>query len=413
MKISKIKNVLISQVGVIFFVYFMQGVIHNLGHPVTPALVTDLGIPDYYFGIYFAAMSFGLLLGAPIWGILADLSQKRYYMFFGLLLYSLGQILFGFSTDKNLMILFRFMSGFGVSASITLLMSHLVELSPPSIRKMYLGWYQGLFVLGSSVGYFLGGFVTENSFFVNALHTDLFRNVFLIQAILNVFHALFIFFFIKERKAETNEAEVKEKPNFLSSIKEVTNLNKELLLFLVSLTFISLGAITVSKFIEVYMNDIGLNPADIGTFVGATGLVALFTMIFIVPFVVVIKNDLKIMVFIQLLSASIIFIVFRQTDIIIALWTGFMMYIVLKTLYAPLEQHFISSFADGDKYGKILGVRQSFYSIGLVVGPLIGGVLYNKFPRYAFDFAAAMFLVGFILLLIVGTRLKKQQKEIV
>ncbi len=406
MNFKKFKNMIFSPVGIVFLVYFMQGVIHNLGHPVTPALVSDLGIPDYYFGIFFAAMSFGLLVGAPIWGILADLSQKRYYMFFGLLLYSLGQYLFGFGTNKNLMVLYRFMSGVGVSASITLLMSHLVEHSPKEMRKMFLGWYQGLFVLGSSVGYYFAGVLTRNVFLINIFNTSDYRYVFLLQSILNIFHALFIFFFIKEKK---NGAPKESRGNFITNLKGITKLNAELLLFLVSLTFVTLGAIVVSKFIEVFMNDSGYDPSAIGNFVGATGIVSLLTMIFIVPVVVKLKKDFHVMILIQLLSAIIIFVVFRQTDIMVALWTGFMLYIVLKALYSPLEQHFISSFAEGEKYGSIMGVRQSFYSVGLVLGPLIGGVLYDVEPIYAFYFSSAMFIVGFILLMIVGNRLNKQE----
>lgn len=404
----KFKKILFSPIGIVFFVYIIQGIFVNLGHPITPAFVNDLGIPKYYFGFYFSAMSLGILIGAPLWGTLADLSQKRYYMFIGLLLYSFGQILFGFGTNKDLMIIYRFMSGFGISASLTLLMSHLVENSPKGRRKIYLGWSQGLLILGSSLGYFIGGILSVNTFFAYHFNTDEFRNIFLIQGILIAVLALFVVFFIKENKNETAEKPTKRR-NFLQGIKDITKLKSELLIFLISLTFISLGATVVSKFIEVYMTDSGLNPIDIGKFVGATGIVSLITMIVVVPLIVKVKNDFKVMIVIQLLSAIIIFFVFRQTDIIIALYTGFMLYVVMKTLYAPLEQHYIAGFAEGEKYGRILGVRQSFLSIGLVIGPLIGGFLYNKVPLYAFDFSVAMFLVGFILLLFISKRPKKQE----
>jgi DHA1 family multidrug resistance protein-like MFS transporter len=392
------------QVVVVLLVYFVQGIIHNLGHPVTPALITSLNISDYYFGLYFAAMSFGLLIGAPLWGVLADLSKKKYYIFFGLLVYSIGQILFGFGTNANLMILYRFLSGFGVSASITLLVSHLVEHTSDEKRKVYLGWYQGVFVLGSSLGYYIAGFLTESDFFTEVLHTGDYRNIFLIQGVLNMFHALIIFTFLVEKKQNTTS----EKSGFLSSMKKLTTLDKRLFLFLLSLTFFSLGTIVVSKFIEVFMNDEGYLPRDIGDFVGTTGIVSFITMILIVPVTIKIKKDFNIMLFIQLFSAVIIFIVFKQSNIMLWLYTGFMLYVVLKTLYSPLEQHYIASFAEGDKYSSILGVRQSFLSIGLVLGPIIGGFLYDFNPLYAFDFAVIMFLIGFLLLFVMGRVFNKE-----
>jgi len=393
----------------VFVIYFFQGVIHNLGHPVTPALVSDMGIDKSYFGYYFAAMSFGLLVGSPIWGYLGDKGHKRIYVVVGLLIYSVGQYMFAYIGDKNVMILFRFMSGFGVSASITLILSHLIEHSPLDRRKIYLGWYQALFVLGSSAGYFIAGVISTNPFFIELLHTNDYRIIFAIQALWNVFHAFYIFIFLGKEKPRVKTENTKpKKPSIIEGFKSIKKLNKNLLLFLISLTLISLGTINISKFIEVYMNDIDLSPADIGNFVGLTGIVSLVATVILVPVVARLKKDFPIMLIIQALSALIIFFVFRQESIMLALYSGFMIYIVLKAIFSPLEQHYISSHASEGKLGTIMGVRQSFFSIGLVAGPLLGGWLYEIAPQYVFDFSAIMFILGFVLILIVGKRIKNE-----
>ena len=401
----------------VFIIYFFQGVIHNLGHPVTPAFVRGQGIEDYYFGIYFAAMAFGLLVGSPLWGILGDRGNKRQYVFFGLILYSIGQVLFAYVSNQYWMILFRFISGFGVSASITLLMSHLIENSQEDRRKMFLGWYQALFVLGSSLGYWLSGELTSKPFFIELLNTTDYRNIFLIQAVWNVFHACYIFFMIGKDRVIVSviDSDIVEKPKklgLLAGFKAVRKLDTNLIIFLISLSLISLGMINVSKFIEVYMDDINLLPSDIGDFVGLTGIVSLIATIVLVPIVARMKKDFKIMILIQLLSAVIIFLVFRQENIMLALYTGFMLYIVLKALYSPLEQHYIASHAPTGKYGSIMGVRQSFFAIGMVVGPLVGGILYDLKPIYAFDFSGIMFVIGFVLLVIIGKRIRKTEQNI-
>ena len=33
--------------------FFIQGVIHNIGHPITPSFVRALGIPEFMFGVFF------------------------------------------------------------------------------------------------------------------------------------------------------------------------------------------------------------------------------------------------------------------------------------------------------------------------------------------------------------------------
>ena len=160
------------------------------------------------------------------------------------------------------------------------------------------------------------------------------------------------------------------------------------------------------------MNEIGLSVKNIGDFVGATGIASLLSTIILVPIVAKLKRDFPIMIIIQLLSAVIIFFVFRTNEIIIALYTLFMAYVILKAVYTPLEQHYISSHAPAGKYGTLMGIRQSFFSIGLVLGPLIGGVLYNIKPLYVFDFSALTFVIGVVLLLIVGNRIKRVNGQI-
>ncbi|MCK5762121.1 MAG: MFS transporter [Candidatus Izimaplasma sp.] len=387
----------------VLILYFFQGVIHNLGHPITPYLVSDLGIEDYMFGVFFATMSFGLMLGGPIWGVLGDRGNKRIYMVAGLLVYSIGQFMFGYAGNQYVMVFFRFISGFGVAASVTLLLSHLISLAPKEERTKYIAWSVAMFTIGSSLGYYLGGFISTNQFFINLLGTDDFKKIFLIQAILNIFHAINMYIQIKEVK---NSSLNEKKASFIQGFLDIGKMNKNLIIFLISLTFISIGMINLSKFIDVYFKELGYNPNELGTFVFWTGIVSLLTSIFIVPLVVKLKKELTIMIWIQVISSVIIFFVFRGNNILLLLYTVFMIYVILKAIYAPLEQNYISTFAHDGKYGTIMGVRQSFFAIGMVIGPLVGGFLYNINPLYVFDFSILMFILGLVLLLAVRKRLR-------
>ena len=389
----------------VFILYFFQGVIHNLGHPVTPYLVSDLGIEDYMFGVFFAAMSFGLMLGGPIWGVLGDRGNKRIYMAIGLIVYSIGQYMFGYSGNEYVMVLFRFLSGFGVAASVTLLLSHLICLAPKEKRTNYIAWSVAMFTIGSSLGYFIGGFISTNEFFVDLLGTDDLRRIFLIQAVLNVFHAINMYIQIKQVKEPVNG---EEKISLIQGFLDIKKMNKNLIIFLISLTFISIGMINISKFIDVYFKELGYDQGDLGTFVFWTGIVSLLTSVFIVPLVVKYKKELSIMIWIQVLSSIIVFFVFRGNEILLLLYTVFMIYVILKAIYAPMEQNYISTFAHDGKYGTIMGVRQSFFAVGMVIGPLIGGFLYDIKPLYVFDFSVLMFILGFILMIAVRNRLKNQ-----
>ncbi len=403
-----------KRILVLLVVYFVQGMINNLGHPVTPILITSTGIPNEMFGYFFSMMSLGLVIGGPIWGILGDTWRKETFVLIGLLIYSAGQILFGFVDDMYWKVAFRFMSGFGVSAAITLMLSHLIVISADNERAKNIARSVALMGLGSSVGYLLGGEMNSSALMIRLFRTDLYQNIFLIQGILNAILAVSLFFIlrtqvVKEVKVETS---VKERKSFLSGFKHVKDLSPNLILFMFSITLISIGAINVGKYLEVYFNELGYNPDFIGRYVFITGIVAILTNIFLVPLILKIQRDFKVMIFTQIISAIIIFVIFRLPNLLLMLYTVFMFYVVLKAVFAPLEQNYISKHAKGGRYGTMMGIRQSFFSIGMVIGPLIGGYLYSIEPLYVFDFSALMFLLGFLLLLFLEKKVKRELRDL-
>ena len=375
--------------------FLIQGIVHNLGHPVTPKLVTSLGISSYMFGIFFAVMSAGLMLGAPLWGVLGDRGGKRFYAFFGLIGYSIGQIGFAYSEQEIVMVFFRFLSGFSVAASVTLLASSIIEISEKEHRATYLAYSAAMTVLGGSIGYFIGGQLGSNDMIMHFLHITELKHVFLIQAIVNVLHATYVLLAFQESREKREKT---NKISFVSSLKEVTKIKKSLLFFLLALTFISMGITNLGKFIDVYFNDLGYSTGDLGTFVMVTGFVSLATSIFIVPIVAKFKRRLLLLIILQLMNAAIIFYVFRANNFLLAIYTIYMFYIIFRSIYQPLEQNYISEHAIDNKYGTIMGIRQSFFSLGMVIGPFVGGFLYDQSPLLQFDAAAVTFLIGVILL---------------
>ncbi|MBU1145369.1 MAG: MFS transporter [Firmicutes bacterium] len=395
-----------KQLIIILFLSFIQGIIHNFGHPVTPALVTSLQIPNYMFGVFFASMSLGLMIGSPLWGFLGDLGNKKLYITLGLILYSVGQAAFAYVGNMYWMIFFRFLSGFGVSASMTLLLSYVIDISDKKDRAKHLAFLAALITLGASIGYGIGGFLTENNFFVTYFGTSDLRRVFLIQAILNLFYTLLVILLIKGMNQKNLDF---KKPKIRPNFKGIKSMNSTLLLFLISLSFISIGSINLSKYIDVYFNELGYTPSQLGTFVMVTGFVSVVSSILIVPLIVKLKHELVVITIIQILSVIIILFVFRQVKFLFYVYTVFMLYVILKAIYQPYEQNFISSFAKEGATASIMGVRQAFLSIGMIIGPLLGGFLYEIKPLLVFDVSAGMFFIGFVLLLYILIKQKSKK----
>ncbi|MBN2540624.1 MAG: MFS transporter [Bacilli bacterium] len=393
-----------EQLMVILF-FFVQNIIHNLGHPVTPAFVENLGIQDYMFGVFFAAMSFGLMIGGPIWGSLGDRGKKKPYIIIGLIVYSIGQFFFGYSNNQYLMVLFRFLSGIGVVSAITLLTSHMIELTPKDKRAKFLAYNMAVTTLGAAFGYLIGGFISQNQFTVDLFHITNYKEIFLIQSILNIGYVLLILFLFKDKEAI---AIAPKKTSVFSNFKFIKSIDYRLFLFLIALMFITIGSINLNKFIDVYFNNLSYNPFQLGIFKMVIGCVTVVVSIFLVPYFARMRKQIGLMMVIQLASAIIVFFSFRSSSFIITIYTLYMLYIILLAVFTPLEQNYISLHAKEGEYGKIMGIRQSFLSIGMVIGPLFGGVLYDRSPLLMFDSAAASFILGFLILVIIGFLYRKR-----
>lgn len=395
-----------KKAALIISFFFIQNLIHNIGHPVTPSFVNDLAIPDYMFGLFFAAMSFGMMVGAPIWGILSDQGRRKLWIGIGLSMYTLGQLAFGYVGDSVLMVLARLFSGLGVVSAITIFTAIIVEQTEAKKRAKILAFVAAATTLGASLGYYLGGFLATNQVMINLLHTDNLSTMFLIQAILNALYTLLIILTLNDVKVGLT---FQQKPSMVLGLKSITKIDKRLLIFFISLTLMNMASTNLSKYIDIYFIDLGYTAQDLGTYVMITGFVSLFASIFLVRLATKFRKQLVLIAVMNILSSLIVFIVFRSNYFITMMYTVYLIYVIFKTLYVPLEQSYIAKEVKEGQYGSVMGLRQSFVSLGMVLGPVIGGFLYDVSPSLLFDFNGVLFLLG--VLFIFGVMLIEKKRS--
>jgi len=395
-----------SSILIIFIFFFIQGIALNLGHPVTPKFVTTHGIEDYMFGFFYAMMSLGFLLGGLFWGHLGDQASKKKLIATGLFIYGIGQIGFGFIIQGTIMTFFRMFSGFGAAAAVTLLTAQLIESSPEEKRARNLSFGVAFMTIGGSLGYYFGGILGSNSFFMTYLGTSNLSIVFLIQGLFTFFYATLILFFFHFEKGE-----VKKKQSMIQSLKYISLLKASLLIFFISLTLFTMAKTNVSKYLDVYFNDLGYTTGDLGTFVMATGFVSLFASFILVPIFAKFKNQILVIILVQVFNAIILFFVFRAENFLLTVYTLFMLYVLSMTIYQPLSQNFIASEVKDGKYSFVMGIQQAFTALGQIIAPLIGGFIYQANPVAVFDFSSLLYIIGAILAVVVLILCKYQHPK--
>jgi MFS family permease len=380
----------------IFLIFFLQGVIHNIGHPITPSLLRSLDIPNFMFGLYFSMMSLGLMFGGPFWGAIGDRGKKKWSIFLGLFIYSIGQFGFGYAGSALWMVFFRFISGFGVIALHILLISRLIETTEKEKQTQALGIVVALSLLGSGIGYWVGGWVATNPLLFNLILNNQMKQIFLIQALANIILAAFIWLIIDE-KGIVNKTLIKQ--SFLGKFRDIKADDHSIFLFFIALFFITMGNINITKYLEVYFIDLGYTAQDLGTYSLVSNLVALITSLLLVPIISKFSKQRVLMIYIYIISSVLVVIVFRSAYFLVMMYSLFLVFVMLRTVFTPLEQGYIAKTSKQNKYGVLMGIRQSFVSFGMVIGPLIGGLLYDLNPKALFYSSALMFIIGIIILI--------------
>ena len=139
-----------------------------------------------------------------------------------------------------------------------------------------------------------------------------------------------------------------------------------------------------------------------------TGVVGALSNLLIIPLVKKVNNKrlLYILLSLVLLSAVLTFITFSSKEnIMVFLLSTHLIYFICKATITPLEQNELSKHSSSENNGKIMGARQTMLSIGNVVGPLLGSVLYTKgnplifiISGYIILGALAIYIIYFLLL---------------
>ena len=126
-----------------------------------PKIVTDLGGDQSAFTWVITASLLATTVSTPMWGKLADLTNRKVLVQVALVIFVVGTALAGLSPSTEALIGFRVIQGIGGGGLIALVQVIISDIISPRERGRYVGLMGGIMALATAGGPLLGGVVTD------------------------------------------------------------------------------------------------------------------------------------------------------------------------------------------------------------------------------------------------------------
>ncbi|CAM4186183.1 MFS transporter [Erysipelothrix inopinata] len=385
-------------VVVLFVIYGFEAVAANLAHPITPNLIEYRNMPNYMFGVVFAAMSLTNFLLSPFWGNICNHIESRKLLMISGIGYAVGQGMFGIATNPLVMTMARFVSGLFVSCMSIAATYYVILHSPPEEKSRNLTITITTFTVMGTFGYFLGGYLGNINIFIP----------FLLQCILLSLSGILYYIFLKPNSVVkvANYKELIHKSNPVQSFIDIgPSLSPLVISLFATVLFASLASTSFTQNYAYYLqNTLGMSPLINGI---TKGLVGIFATIFnfTITLMILRKNDVeKHLSYLFAVLASVLTIIglYRSNPTIFIVLGIVVM--VLDTIQVSILQDRNAAYATPENQGVMLGMHNAMKALGMIGGSLISGFIYDFNPFYPF----VMTLILYVLAMFSANKLRKR-----
>ena len=362
------------------------GVLFNIGNPAIPLYTNSLNISGRFVGFYLASGGIGLLLFATPWGALGDIKDRNKVLGIVFLGFALGQILFGIFNNQYLLLLATLISGLFVAGVLVNLYSYINDIyTDEQNRNRTLSYAVSTYMIGGAIAYLIGGYLAR-------LLDPHFNWVFIIQGILLAISGIYIYF-EKTDLVDTDQRLTRK--FFLDNMKQVITM-PWVPVYTITLTFfISFSHNNVRRFLDYYVINQNYSVIQLGYLIFTVGIVSLISNVFIAPYFLKRYHNFRFLQFQFIFAPIALYLAFQTNNLMVGLYTFFIVYTIMLAIYEPTAISFMSENTAVSQ-GVLVGVRQSVVGLGMTLGFIVGGFLFEINELYVFYFSVFFYIIVFI-----------------
>lgn len=348
--------------------------------PVLPTIMNELDLSGQVVGYLVAAFAVMQLLVSPISGRWVDMVGRKKMIVIGLFLFSFSELLFGLGTVVEMLFLSRLLGGVSAAFIMPAVTAYIADITTLETRSKGLGYMSAAINTGFIIGPGIGGFLAE-------LGT---RVPFFAAAIFALTAAILSLFTLKEPERNTADEYIKEKMTGLKRVLQPLYLPAFLVILISSFGLAAFDSI-FSLFVD---HKFGFAPKDIAIVITGGAIVGAVSQVLLFDWLTKWFGEIKLIAYCFIFATVFVFLITVVETYLAILFVTVFIFVGFD-LMRPAVTSYLSKTARNEQ-GYISGMNSMFTSFGNILGPVLGGWLFDIDLDYPFYFAAICLLVGII-----------------
>lgn len=380
------KTVLLILLSNIFIVFLGVGLIV----PVMPSFMNIMHLSGKTMGYLVAAFAFAQLLMSPLAGRWIDTYGRKKMIVIGLVLFSASELIFGLGTHVSVLYIARILGGIAGAFIMPAVTAYVADITSVEERPKAMGYVSAAISIGFIIGPGIGGFITELGI----------RAPFYFAAGFALITCISSIFILKEPLSKEQLLEIsklKKDTTFISDLKR--SFHPAYIIAFIIVFVLAFGLSAYETVFSLFSDHkFGFTPRDIATIITISSIFGVVVQVFLFGKMVDKLGEKKL---IQLCLIAGVALAVASTMInnylTVLLVTCFIF--LAFDLLRPALTTYLSKTAEKEQ-GFVAGMNSTYTSLGNIIGPALGGVLFDVNINYPYLFAAVIMFIGLVITMV-------------
>ncbi len=364
--------------------------------PILPFYVESFHVSGIVVTSLFAVFALFSFFSAPILGAISDRKGRRPVLLISLASSAVGWLIFAFSNTIFGLFLGRIIDG-SAAGNISTAQNYLIDIAKDQKeRAKNLGLIGAVFGISFIIGPLVGG----------VLSTISMKLPFIVVGIMSLLNTILAYFFLPETHHERSTKKLSINP-FAPIMKALKNKNI-LPLYIAWLLFGVAISLNQSIFALYIAEEFSWTVIASGFIMALIGVIISINQAFAIRSIWLKyfkESFLMVWVFIPFSIGYLI----MALPFKIAFLSGLVITAFGQSLMRVIMTSQIIGFSNKEEQGENMGILVSIMSLSMILGPLLGGFVYEAYPSLPFILAGIILLITFVFIFKTYKKIKPHE----